>query len=159
MKEKALKYWHGLKEQEQRLLLVAGSVFVIFVLFMGIFKPLNQGIEKALKDRQQQTELVAWVKESVVKLKAAQPKQAQSGGSLSQIVNSTRSRFNINISKMQPSDNSLRLTIDSVEFNALISWLNEMVNRHGVLIENVELGQDTQPGFVRVSRLVLEKSL
>ncbi|WP_462170762.1 type II secretion system protein GspM [Pseudoalteromonas xiamenensis] len=159
MKEKALKYWHGLKEQEQRLLLVAGSVFVIFVLFMGIFKPLNQGIEKALKDRQQQTELVAWVKESVVKLKAVQPKQAQSGGSLSQIVNSTRSRFNINISKMQPSDNSLRLTIDSVEFNALISWLDEMVNRHGVLIENVELGQDTQPGFVRVSRLVLEKSL
>lgn len=157
MKKQVLAYWHGLKEQEQRLLLVAGVVFILFVLIMGVFKPLNTSVEKALKDRQQQAELMLWVQESVVKLKASAPKQASSANaSLSQIVNNTRGRFNINISKMQPTDNSLRLTIDSVEFNRLISWLDELVNRHGVTIENIELSQDTQSGFVRVSRLVLE---
>lgn len=157
MKKQVLAYWHGLKEQEQRLLLVAGVVFILFVLIMGVFKPLNTSVEKALKDRQQQAELMLWVQESVVKLKASAPKQASSANaSLSQIVNNTRGRFNINISKMQPTDNSLRLTIDSVEFNRLISWLDELVNRHGVTIENIELSQDAQSGFVRVSRLVLE---
>ncbi|CCQ12762.1 General secretion pathway protein M [Pseudoalteromonas luteoviolacea B = ATCC 29581] len=157
MKDKALNYWHGLKDQEQRLLLIAGIVFVFFVLVMGIIKPLNEGLEKASKERQQQIELVAWVDESVAKLKAGAPKQVSSSGSISQVVNSTRGRYNITISKMQPTDNSLRLTIDSVEFNKLISWLDELVQRHGVLVENLELSQDTQPGFVRISRLVLEK--
>jgi general secretion pathway protein M len=157
MKKQVLAYWHGLKEQEQRLLLVAGVVFILFVLIMGVFKPLNASVEKAQKDRQQQAELMLWVQESVHKLKASTPKQASTANtSLSQIVNSSRGRYNINISKMQPTDNSLRLTIDSVEFNRLVSWLDELVNRHGVTIENVELSQDGQSGFVRVSRLVLE---
>lgn len=156
MKKQILAYWHGLKDQEQRLLLVAGVVFVLFALIMGVFKPLNAAADKALKDRQQQAELMLWVRESVVRLQSATPKQASNNASLSQIVNSSRGRFNINISKMQPTDNTLRLTIDSVEFNRLVSWLDELVNRHGVTIENIELSQDAQSGFVRVTRLVLE---
>ena len=61
------------------------------------------------------------------------------------------------LNKMQPNDNSLRLTIDSVEFNNLVEWLDELVNSHGVLIENLDLSKDDKSGFVRVSRLVLEK--
>ena len=102
MKDKVLAYWRGLKDQEQRLLLVAGGVFVIFVLYMGVVKPLQDGIKNAQKELQQQTELLAWVQESVVKLKASTPKQAQSNQSLSQVVNSTRGRYNINIAKIQP---------------------------------------------------------
>lgn len=156
MKKQILSYWHGLKDQEQRLLLVASVIFFLFVLIMGVFKPLNAAVEKAAKDRQQQAELMHWVQESVVKLQSTVPKQASNNVSLSQIVNSSRGRFNINISKMQPTDNTLRLTIDSVEFNRLVSWLDELVGRHGVTIENIELSQDAQSGFVRVTRLVLE---
>ena len=75
---------------------------------------------------------------------------------LSQVVNSTRSRYQINISKMQPSDGSLRLTLDSVEFNKLVEWLDELVNQRGLKIENLDLSRDDKSGYVRVSRLVLE---
>ena len=73
------------------------------------------------------------------------------------LINSTRSRYRITISKMQPNDNSLRLTLDSVEFNQLIEWLDELVNQHGLRVENLDLSKDDKSGFVRVSRLVLEK--
>jgi general secretion pathway protein M len=72
------------------------------------------------------------------------------------VVNSTRSRYQINISKMQPSDGSLRLTLDSVEFNKLVEWLDELVNQRGLKIENLDLSRDDKSGYVRVSRLVLE---
>ena len=75
---------------------------------------------------------------------------------LSQVINSTRGRYKINISKMQPSSDSLRLTLDSVEFNQLIEWLDELVNQHGLKIENLDLSRDDKSGYVRVSRLVLE---
>ncbi|WOC25990.1 type II secretion system protein M [Pseudoalteromonas sp. N1230-9] len=157
MKEQLVNYWRSLKEQEQQLVMIAGAVFVIFILVMGIFRPLNNAIEKAEQDNIKQQELLAWVDESIIKLKASGSARVTNDRSLSQIVNSTRNRYQITISKMQPNDNSLRLTIDSVEFNKLVEWLDELVNSQGVLIENLDLSKDDKSGFVRVSRLVLEK--
>lgn len=157
MKKQIMQYWRSLKEQEQQLIVVAGGIFVVFVLVMGIFRPLNNAIDKAKKSYVTQQELLVWVDESIVKLKAAGNTQAISNQNISQVVNSTRSRYRITISKMQPNDNSLRLTLDSVEFNQLIEWLDELVNQHGLRVENLDLSKDDKSGFVRVSRLVLEK--
>ncbi|KPZ51927.1 MULTISPECIES: type II secretion system protein GspM [Pseudoalteromonas] len=157
MKKQIMQYWHSLKEQEQQLIMVAGGIFVVFVLVMGIFRPLNNAIDKAKKSYVTQQELLVWVDQSIVKLKAAGNTQAISNQNISQVVNSTRSRYRITISKMQPNDNSLRLTLDSVEFNQLIEWLDELVNQHGLRVENLDLSKDDKSGFVRVSRLVLEK--
>lgn len=157
MKKQIMQYWRSLKEQEQQLIMVAGGIFVVFVFVMGIFRPLNNAIDKAKKSYVTQQELLVWVDESIVKLKAAGNTQAISNQNVSQVVNSTRSRYRITISKMQPNDNSLRLTLDSVEFNQLIEWLDELVNQHGLRVENLDLSKDDKSGFVRVSRLVLEK--
>jgi general secretion pathway protein M len=157
MKKQLMQYWQSLKEQEQQLIVVAGGVFIVFILAMGIFRPLNNAIERAEQSQIKQQELLVWVDESIVKLKAAGNTQITSSQNLSQLVNSTRGRYNINISKMQPSDDSLRLTLDSVEFNKLIEWLDELVNQHGLRVENLDLSRDDKSGYVRVSRLVLEK--
>ncbi|MGB1293304.1 MAG: type II secretion system protein GspM [Pseudoalteromonas sp.] len=157
MKQQLEKYWGSLKEQEQQLIMVAGGIFVVFVLVMGIFRPLNSAIAQAQADQIKQQELLTWVDSSIVKLKAAGSRSISNNKNLSQIVNATRGRFDITISKMQPSDNSLRLTIDSVQFNKLVEWLDEMVNKEGVQIENLDLSRDDKQGYVRVSRLVLEK--
>ncbi|KJY90670.1 type II secretion system protein M [Pseudoalteromonas piscicida] len=157
MKQQAVNYWRGLKEQEQKLLIVAGIIFVVFVLIMGIFKPLNQAVSDAEAKLKRNHELVNWVGQSVNKLKSSSPAQVISGGNISQIVNNTRGRFQIDISKMQPSGESLRLTIDDVEFNKLVAWIDELTNKHGIKVENLDLTQGNLPGFVRVSRLVLEK--
>jgi len=156
MKKQLMQHWRSLKEQEQQLVIVAGGVFIIFVLVMGIFRPLNNAIEKAQQSQIKQQELLVWVDESIVKLKAAGNTSVASNINLSQVVNSTRGRYQINISKMQPSTGSLRLTLDSVEFNQLIEWLDELVNQHGLKIENLDLSRDDKSGYVRVSRLVLE---
>ncbi|MEC8350989.1 MAG: type II secretion system protein GspM, partial [Pseudomonadota bacterium] len=100
MKNQIINYWRSLKEQEQQLVMVAGGVFVIFVLVMGVFRPLNAAIEKAEQDTIKQQELLAWVDESIVKLKASGNARNTSSRSLSQIVNSTRNRYQIIISKM-----------------------------------------------------------
>ena len=156
MKKQLMKQWRSLKEQEQQLVMVAGGVFIIFVLVMGIFRPLNNAIEKAQQSQIKQQELLAWVDDSIVKLKAAGNTSVAGNTNLSQVINSTRGRYKINISKMQPSSDSLRLTLDSVEFNQLIEWLDELVNQHGLKIENLDLSRDDKSGYVRVSRLVLE---
>jgi general secretion pathway protein M len=156
MKNQIVTYWRSLKEQEQQLVMIASVIFVIFILVMGIFRPLNNAIDAAQLSKVKQQELLAWVDNSIVKLKAAGSTSVSTNQNLSQVVNSTRNRYNIDISKMQPSSGSLRLTLDSVEFNKLVEWLDELVNQHGLKIENLDLSNDDKSGYVRVSRLVLE---
>ncbi|WP_369675516.1 type II secretion system protein GspM, partial [Enterococcus faecium] len=69
MKQQLVKYWRSLKEQEQQLVMIAGGIFVIFVLVMGIFRPLNNAIAKAQQDQVKQQELLTWVDSSIVRLK------------------------------------------------------------------------------------------
>ncbi|MGO2275630.1 type II secretion system protein GspM [Pseudoalteromonas nigrifaciens] len=157
MKQQLIKHWRSLKEQEQQLIIVASGIFIVFILVMGIFRPLNNAIASAEQSQLKQQELLVWVDESIVKLKAAGNTQVVNSQNISQIVNATRGHYKINISKMQPSNNSLRLTLDSVEFNQLILWLDELVNQHGLRVENLDLSRDDKSGYVRVSRLLLEK--
>ncbi|MBQ4834161.1 type II secretion system protein M [Pseudoalteromonas sp. MMG010] len=156
MKNQLINYWRSLKNQEQQLVIAASIILVIFILVIGIFRPLNSAIDAAQQSQIKQQELLAWVDSSIIKLKAGGANAIVTNQNISQVVNSTRGRHSISISKMQPSDGSLRLTLDSVEFNKLVQWLDELVNKHGLKIENLDLSNDDKPGYVRVSRLVLE---
>jgi len=150
-------YWQSLKPQEQKLLSVAGVVFIIFFFVMVIYRPLTTAVDEAKQDALKQQELLQFVRQSVVQIKAqGSAAKVASSGNVTQVVNRTRSRYQIEISRMQPSGDGLRLNIDSVPFNQLLAWLDEVVNKHGLTIANIELSLDPKPGHVRVSRIVLE---
>jgi len=152
-----LEYWQSLKEQEQKLLLIAGGIFVIFIFMMGIWRPLNNAIDTSTKELNKQQDLSLWMQSSIAKIKQADPKASMSSGSLSQVVNNTRNKYQIVISKMQPKDNTLRLTIESVEFNKLVDWLTLLVEKHQITIEKIDMSKDDNTGYVKVSQLILEK--
>ena len=152
-----LEYWQSLKEQEQKLLMVAGGIFVIFVFVMGVWRPLNNAIESSTKELKKQQDLSIWMQSSIAKIKQSNPKANMRSGSLSQVVNNTRNKYQIVISKMQPKDNTLRLTVESVEFNKLVDWLTLLVEKHQVTIAKIDMSKDDNTGYVRVSSLVLEK--
>lgn len=151
------EYWLNLKPNEQLLVKVAGAVFVVFFLIVAIIQPLNAKIEKAEKELIKQQKLAVFVAQSVAKLKAGGSAKAISGGSLTQIINRSSGRYGVTITKMQPNNNSVRLTLEQVEFNSLLSWLKELVEQHGARIANIDITKSSNEGYVIVSRLVLEK--
>ncbi|OUL57387.1 type II secretion system protein GspM [Pseudoalteromonas ulvae] len=152
-----VKYWQSLNTKEQKLLSIAGGVFVLFVLVMGVIRPLNAALAKAEKELASQQQLAVWLQTSIQKIKASNPRAVSSSASLSSLVNTSKNRYNITINRMQPKDDSLRVSIDTVEFNKLVDWLAELTAQHGVMITNVELSKHDNPGFVKVNRLVIEK--
>jgi general secretion pathway protein M len=58
---------------------------------------------------------------------------------------------------MQPKDDTLRLTIEKVEFNKLLPWFESLVEQSGLTISAVDITRAQEPGMVSVSRLVVEK--
>jgi general secretion pathway protein M len=150
-------YWQNLKPNEQLLLKCAAAIFTLFVIVMLIIRPLNNKIEKAEKALVQQQELAHFVKQSAAKIKGSGQGKVAASGSLSQIINASSRRAQINISKMQPKDDTLRLTIESVEFNKLMPWLESLVEQSGLTISAIDINRGAEPGMVSISRLVVEK--
>jgi general secretion pathway protein M len=152
-----LAQWQTLKPNEQLLIKVAGGIFALFIVVMLIIRPLNTKIEKAEQALLQQQELAQYIKQSAAKIRASKGKAVTARGSLSQIINSSSRRANIKISKMQPKDDTLRLTIEKVEFNKLLPWFESLVEQSGLTISAVDITRAQEPGMVSVSRLVVEK--
>lgn len=150
-------YWQNLKPNEQLLLKCAAVIFTLFVIVMLIIRPLNNKIEKAEKALVQQQELAHFVKQSAAKIKGSGQSKVAASGSLSQIINASSRRAQISISKMQPKDDTLRLTIESVEFNKLLPWLESLVEQSGLTISAIDINRGAEPGMVSISRLVVEK--
>lgn len=150
-------YWQNLKPNEQLLLKCAAVIFTLFIIVMLIIRPLNNKIEKAEKTLQQQQELAQFVKQSAAKINGGRQGKRAVSGSLSQIINVSSRRAQISISKMQPKDETLRLTIESVEFNKLLIWLESLVEDSGLTISAIDINRGAEPSMVSISRLVVEK--
>lgn len=149
--------WQNLKPNEQLLIKIAGAVFVVFFIHFAIFTPINSKIDKAEKELKKQQDLVQYVADSVAKIKASGQRANTSNASLTQVINRTSGRYQIGISKMQPKDNTVRLTLEQVKFNNLVQWLEHLVSKQGVVINSIDINKADAGGFVTVSRLVLEK--
>ncbi len=149
--------WESLNEREQRLVGIGGTALLVAIFYWGLWQPLGDSMARSQKLLQKQQATNNWAKEAVVKLKSSSG-TSQNGASLSQIINSTARRFNVQIGRMNPKGDQLNLLVEEIVFNDLLKWIAHLEQSQGVKIINLDVSELEQPGKVRVSRLLLEKS-
>ena len=156
MKEK----WQSLNQREQHLVLVMAVVIVIFVLYLLIWRPLNNSISTQQYNIAKQEELLIWINEKQAEYQLAQNfnQSKNSNNSLSSVINSTSARNKIVISRIQPQGDEILVTIDEIAFNSLMDWLKEMSVAEGVIIKAIDLARTDTKGVVKVRRLNLGRS-
>ena len=152
-------WWQQLNIREQRLVSVMSVLMSIFILYGLIWQPLTENIEKTTLKLERQQALLTWVTENTQRYqKAKRNAGANSGASLSSIVNRTSSANNITITRMQPQGDDLQVWIDEISFNQLLTWLEQLAISDGLQVKNIDLSSADQQGMVRVRRLQLGKS-
>ena len=152
-------WWQQLNTREQRLVSVMSVLISIFILYGLIWQPLTENIEKTTLKLERQQALLTWVTENTQRYqKAKRNAGANSGASLSSIVNRTSSANNITITRMQPQGDDLQVWIDEISFNQLLTWLEQLAISDGLQVKNIDLSSADQQGMVRVRRLQLGKS-
>lgn len=154
--EQLTKYWDDLKPNEQVLVKIAAACLAVLFLVFAVIKPLNNSIAATKKEIANNQELTHFINQAAATISAAGGR-VQATGDLMQIVNSTSRRYGIGISKIQPKDDSVRLTLESIEFSKLLTWLDELVNKQGLSVESLDMNKSDKPGYVVVTRLVIEK--
>jgi general secretion pathway protein M len=152
-------WWQQLNTREQRLVSVMSVLMSIFILYGLIWQPLAENIEKTTLKLERQQALLTWVAENTQRYQQAKRNaRANSGASLSSIVNRTSSANNITITRMQPQGDDLQVWIDEISFNQLLTWLEQLAISDGLQVKNIDLSSADLQGMVRVRRLQLGKS-
>lgn len=149
--------WESLNEREQKLVGIGGVALAVAVFYWGLWQPLGNAMEKNQKLLVKQQSTNVWAQDAIKQIKSASGAANSGGGSLSQIVNTSSRRFNVQIGRMNPKGEQLNLMIDEMVFNDLLKWLAYLEQNQGIKVMNLDVSELEEPGKVRVSRLVVEK--
>lgn len=154
-----LAYWRTLSARE-RLILGGGAILLVLVLLYSIaWAPLQLDLTRLRANVPKAHEQLQWMRSQenrIRQLRASFPAASHGGGLLSFVEQSAKSYgVQQSIKRSEPDGASaVRVSLDGVAFNSLISWLAHLQKQGGIRIDNASLEPLPMPGTVN-ARLVL----
>ena len=143
----------------ERWLLIGGGAGLLLVLYLSLWLPLQRDLARLRTTVPQEKVQLAQMQVQAMEINQlrASGRVPQAGGNL--LVNleqsATANGIRSNIVRMEPEGTGgARLSLEGVNFNALISWLASLQNQGGVRIEKATFEAQAAPGTVN-ARLVL----
>ncbi|MGB3597628.1 MAG: type II secretion system protein M [Pseudomonas neustonica] len=154
-------WWAGLAPRE-RLILLAGSVFLLVMAFwLVIWEPLIAGRAELRQEVRTLSAERLWMEQVVddVRRRArmSQGETSSSGSVLTLVeVSAHAAGLKEALSRVQPEGQGARLSFDQVGMDALLSWLADLEQRQGLQVTQLALDVTEARGMVS-ARLVVER--
>jgi general secretion pathway protein M len=155
MIEKLRERFLALALRERLLVGAAGATVIAALLFLLIWEPLHEGVERLRNDVAATQALVAELAQArslVLSGRGGAGVIQGQGRSLLAIVDQTGKENGLAaaITRMQPEgESTVRVWIEQADFAALIRWLGLLENSYGVTVVEAAVDREAQPGLVR----------
>lgn len=155
-----LQWWQTITSREQKLVIGAGLVVAIALLYWGIVMPLLHQAEQAEQRLNSAIQLNTWVSEranQIVQLRGQGGRQ-YSSAPLNQLVAESAGQFTVELIRMQPrNDDGLQVWIQPLAFDQLINWIDFLQQQQGITVEYLDIDRGQQSGTVEVNRLQFKR--
>jgi general secretion pathway protein M len=152
--------WLGLEPRERVMVTVTVTCLALFIVYTAIIAPMTKSLTRlrtAVPEDQAKLATMRTQTAQIVMLKARGASLSARSGSILATVEQTATQRGLRgaITRMEPEGSSaVHLQLDAVPFNALIAWLAELQQTHGVRAQSANFDADPAPGMVR-ARLYL----
>ncbi|NVJ49196.1 MAG: type II secretion system protein M [Gammaproteobacteria bacterium] len=147
----ALTEWYGqLSERDKKVVQIAAPISVLIIIVFAVIIPINSAVSSLRSE-------VADNKKAVVLLQAEAPRGTQGGAkksfsSLTNLVTSTTRQYNFKLDRFEEKSSSeISVWFDSVAFDQLLQWLENLDNDYGVKSSFVTISQTSETGIVRTN--------
>ena len=156
---RAQGFYAELESRDRYALLGLSVFFGLLFIVVGIWQPAADYAARAEASRNSQRELIAWMNSTAAQARATAGTQAtgrRSGQSLLTSVSRTAKAFSIKPNKLQPEGNDeVSVWFEAVAFNMLVSWLEDLQTKQGILVRQISVDKNELPGTVN-ARIVLK---
>lgn len=150
--EKFKLWWDGLSTRDQLALGIGGICLLLYILFMGVLKPLADMRDDQIRFNEVRIGELAKVRELVEIYKNRNTQQTGNQRSIIEVTESSLRRHGLRLSNMQPTGRSdVRIRLDSVPFDNLLAWLYEMEIDEGMQVRDLTVAAGSNPGMVAVT--------
>lgn len=144
-----------LRQREQWIVVTGSAVVLFYILFVLLWRPLQHSNEQLLLRNVEAAKSLDWMRSSAASLKTDAQQQSKgrsaSSGNLTQMLDSSVSKFNMQFSRFQPKgSNKAQVWFDATEFASLVAWLNEL-DKQKVFATSVSLNSTQQTGKINAS--------
>lgn len=157
--EPALALWRNFSARERMMIGAAAIALGLFLFYVLVWLPIQRNLATLRIDVPKEHQQVAWMRaqvERVHQLQANAPVSLPSGGLLSYVERSAQGRdLQKYVKRVEPEgQNAVRLVIDGIGFNDLVTWLAILHQEGGMRVDNASVEPQPTPGVVN-ARLLL----
>jgi general secretion pathway protein M len=158
-----MKAWFaGLDPRERRLVIMAAALLGVLLLYVGLWEPLVNSVDRLRSSTAQQQSVLAWMQQA-----AQEVKQLRGGGTvarpatgqslLSLVDSSAKSgRLGTALKRVQPDgEQRVRVWLEAASFDDLVRWLATLQQHQGVHVVSSVFEAKEEAGRVD-ARIVFE---
>lgn len=149
--------YRQLEARERSALSSLASFFALLFLYFVIWNPVHQYHDSSEAERDRQLDLIQFMRASEKEARAlsAGENHVNTGQSLLTIVSRTAQQMGIKPNRLQPEgSDAVSVWFDAVAFDELMRLLKRVQARQGIVVQQISIDREEQPGMVRV-RIVL----
>jgi general secretion pathway protein M len=145
----------NLQERERRLVYAAAGIAGIALLYLALVLPFQTATHRMAQRLDQKQSDLAWMRQVAPQVASAAGSAgaANTGESLVVLVDRTAREAGLgnSLRDQSPDQNKgLRLRLEAVQFDAMVTWLASLQSQHGVHIDAAAI-DGTGPGLVNAS--------
>jgi len=154
-------YLDGLNPRERYMLIGGSIVLLIFLLYQLIWAPIADGVTAMQNKVNRQQQDLLWMQQAAEEVKQLRGgnrhRPRRSGSLLGSIERTARnSKLGDSIRKVQPEgQNGVRMWLDGAAFDDVLTWLDGLQYKQGIMVSNISIERLSEQGRVNV-RLLLE---
>ncbi|MBI3171196.1 MAG: type II secretion system protein M [Hydrocarboniphaga effusa] len=158
--ERFRDWWAGLAQRERQALSAGAAALALIVIYLALWQPVTQSRssrETALTEARALAIRLEALALEVQRNRGAGGTIAGANQSLLAVVDQSgkASSLGKTPSRLQPEgDNTVRVWVEDVPFEAVMRWLNDLQTRYGVRVDNADIERQSAAGLVNV-RLTL----
>lgn len=150
-----MKAWfEQFDQREQLALLILALAVGVFVLYRGLYQPLDNRRDARVLENQRLLTVLSEVDTTASRIVSAQASASQKGGNrnLTRLINQTTANRQLQVSRLQPNGRGdIQVRLENMPFDKVIDWLHHLEKGEGLLISEVSLTQGNAAGMVNVS--------
>ena len=159
-----LKWWHGLHDREQQLVLVATVLLACLLSYSLLWNPLIVARDSKRIQVQNNQTLLTWMQtqaRQIEQIKLANPNALQTANSRSLLatVDSLASQLGLRsaIQQIEPvGQHGATLSMDEINFDALMTMLGELEKNGYINVAEANISKSEKTGMVK-ARILVEK--
>ena len=144
MKAQFLDWWRGRSLREQRLLLVMGALLAVTILWLGIYRPVQNGLSAARERHQEAVIRLGEVRAGADALRTTR-RAAALPGPLATVVTQSASEAGFGAATVAPQgDNRVTVSIPSARPAPAFAWIAALETR-GIIVERLSARANSDP--------------